>query len=67
MHMVHLQIINYLRFGCTPVGVLDGEAPDEKLETLQARWDRVSGSSSLLAERVQVDHDCARGIYGPLS
>lgn len=33
----HLQIINYLRFGCTPVGVLDGDAPDEKLETLQAR------------------------------
>ncbi|CAL8471936.1 g11478 [Coccomyxa elongata] len=32
------RIINYLRFGCTPVGVLDGEAPDEKLETLQARF-----------------------------
>jgi hypothetical protein len=31
------QIINHLRFGCTPVGVLDGEAPEEKLETLQAR------------------------------
>ncbi|KAK9905956.1 hypothetical protein WJX75_009484 [Coccomyxa subellipsoidea] len=32
------RIINHLRFGCTPVGVLDGEAPEEKLETLQARF-----------------------------
>ena len=31
------QIINYLRFGCTPVAVLDGAAPDEKLQTLQKR------------------------------
>lgn len=33
-----LQVVNYLRFGCTPVGVLDGEAPEAKLPTLQARW-----------------------------
>ena len=32
------QIVNALRFGCTPVGVLDGEAPEAKLETLQKRW-----------------------------
>lgn len=35
--MIVVQIINYLRFGCTPVGVLDGEAPEEKVATLQAR------------------------------
>ena len=32
-----MQIVNFLRFGCTPVGVLDGEAPEAKLATLQAR------------------------------
>ncbi|CAL5220963.1 g3069 [Coccomyxa viridis] len=32
------RIVNFLRFGCTPVGVLDGEAPEAKLATLQARF-----------------------------
>ena len=35
--VVNLQVINLLRFGCIPVGVLDGQAPEAKLATLQAR------------------------------
>ena len=35
--MLGVQIINYLRFGCTPVAVLDGVAPVEKLQVLQKR------------------------------
>ena len=35
--VLDLQVINLLRFGCIPVGVLDGQAPEAKLATLQAR------------------------------
>ena len=30
--------LNYLRHGCVPVGVIDGQAPWEKLGALRARW-----------------------------
>ena len=36
--VLDLQVINLLRFGCIPVGVLDGQAPEAKLATLQARY-----------------------------
>ena len=36
-HAPVMQINNYLRFGCTPIAVLDGAAPEEKLQTLQSR------------------------------
>ena len=32
-----LQVVNYLRYGCTPVGVTEGRPPAEKLERLQQR------------------------------
>lgn len=36
--LVLVQVINLLRFGCVPVGVLDGDAPEAKRETLRARY-----------------------------
>ena len=31
------QAVNFLRYACVPVGVVEGRAPDEKLELLQQR------------------------------
>ena len=32
-----VQIVNWLRYGCIPVAVLEGESPPEKQELLQKR------------------------------
>lgn len=32
------QAVNFLRYACVPVGVVEGRAPDEKLERLQQRY-----------------------------
>ena len=35
--------LNYLRHGCVPVGVIDGQAPWQKLGALRARWGAHAG------------------------
>ena len=41
--IVFERALNYLRHGCVPVGVIDGQAPWQKLGALRARWGAHAG------------------------
>lgn len=41
--VVFERALNYLRHGCVPVGVIDGQAPWQKLGALRARWGAHAG------------------------